>query len=140
MGGKAGSSLDYTTSTVLLARAVGLPARLATGYLPSQRDLLVGAYQVRREDAHAWAEIYFREHGWVPFDGIHRGDPYATRGAPGDQLAGLKYCFDSSVGDDLLRAGPRGRRKANSLKDAFSASQTGILAAAWTVDITVVLR
>ena len=135
-----GSSLDYATSTVMLARAAGLPARLATGYLPGQRDPLSGAYQVRREDAHAWAEVYFREHGWVPFDGTHRGDPYAAGGAPGGQLAGLKYLFESSVGDDLLRAAVAGPSKlANSLKDAFSAPLTGVLAVAWTVGIAVVL-
>ncbi len=140
LDGEAGSSLDYATSTVMLARAAGLPARLATGYLPGERDPLSGAYQVRREDAHAWAEIYFREHGWVPFDGTHRGDPYASGGAPGGQLAGLKYLFESSVGDDLVKAAVAGPSKlASSLKDAFSGSLTGVLAAAWTVGIAVVL-
>ena len=49
----------------MLARATGLPARLATGYLPGERDLLSGAYRVEREDVHAWAEILFWDHGWT---------------------------------------------------------------------------
>ena len=54
--------------------------------------------------------------------------------------AGLKYLFESSVGDDLLRAAVAGPSKlANSLKDAFSAPMTGVLAVAWTVGIAVVL-
>jgi transglutaminase-like putative cysteine protease len=51
--GKPGSALDYATATVMLARASGLPSRLAVGYLPGVRDPLSGAYMVRKKDAHA---------------------------------------------------------------------------------------
>ena len=56
--GKPGSALDYASATVMLARAAGLPARMAVGYLPGVRDPLSGAYLVRESDAHAWAEIF----------------------------------------------------------------------------------
>ena len=84
LDGEPGSSMDFATANVMLARAAGLPARLATGYLPGERDLLSGAYAVRDGDAHAWAEILFEKHGWVPFDGTERPDLYAAGRVRGD--------------------------------------------------------
>ena len=69
-----------------MARSVGIPARLATGFVPGNRDSLTGQFVVREHDAHAWAEIYFPGVGWQPFDptadGAARGrrEPRADRG------------------------------------------------------------
>src|SRR5260370_20637647 len=51
-----------------MARQVGSPARLATGFVPGKGDALTGQFVVRERDAHAWAEIYFPGIGWQPFD------------------------------------------------------------------------
>ncbi|MBE7462495.1 MAG: DUF3488 domain-containing protein [Planctomycetes bacterium] len=59
----------FATGYVILARAVGLPARLAFGYAqtaPSHPTL--NRVTFRNSDAHAWAEVYFTGYGWVPFD------------------------------------------------------------------------
>ena len=108
-----------------------MPTRLATGYLPGQRDLLSGAYAVRGQDAHAWAEILFNDHGWVPFDGAPRPELAADAGnATGSQLPGLDYLFESSVGDDLLKAAVGAPSKlTDGLKDAFTSPATAALAA-----------
>ena len=129
--GKAGTSLDFATATALLARGVGLPSRLATGYLPGETDLLSGAYRVRREDAHAWAEIFFRDHGWVPFDGTPRPDlPDAGHPARVGDIGGLKYLFESSVGDDLVKAGVLAPARAYSgFRDAFASPAIAVLVA-----------
>lgn len=65
---KRGFCEQFATAFVVLARAVGLPARIATGYLPGEYDVLSGGYVVRAADAHAWVEVNFIRHGWVPFD------------------------------------------------------------------------
>ncbi len=59
----------FASSMVLMARAVGIPARYAVGYAVTDptRDA-DGFLTVRERDAHAWAEIYFEGVGWVPFD------------------------------------------------------------------------
>lgn len=59
---------QVASSLVVLARANGIPARLVTGFVPGERDRVTGAYVVRARDAHAWAEVWFPELGWVPFD------------------------------------------------------------------------
>ena len=115
----------------MLARASGLAARLAVGYLPGDRDPLSGAYTVRGKHAHAWAEILFQEHGWVPFDATPRPDLPAAGRVGGGQLGGLKYFLESSVGDELLKelvAAPS--RLSGGLKNAFSSPLLSTMLAA----------
>ncbi|MGI8756540.1 MAG: transglutaminaseTgpA domain-containing protein [Acidimicrobiales bacterium] len=59
---------QVASSLVVLARANGIPARLATGFVPDERDPVTGTFTVRARDAHSWAEVWFPELGWVPFD------------------------------------------------------------------------
>ncbi len=59
---------QIASSMVVLARSAGIPARLATGYAPGDRDALTGRFVVRERDAHAWTEIYFPGIGWKDFD------------------------------------------------------------------------
>ncbi len=59
---------QIASSLVVMARADGIPARLATGFVPGARDSLTGQFVVRERDAHAWAEVYFPGVGWQPFD------------------------------------------------------------------------
>ncbi len=59
---------QVASSLVVMARSVGIPARLATGFVPGSRDSLTGQFIVRERDAHAWTEIYFPGVGWQQFD------------------------------------------------------------------------
>lgn len=58
----------YATSMVVLARAAGLPARLATGYANGTYNLNSKRFMITEADAHSWAEVYFPITGWVPFE------------------------------------------------------------------------
>jgi hypothetical protein len=58
----------YATSMVVLARAAGLPARFATGYVTGPYDVEREKYVVTADLAHAWPEIYFAGYGWVTFE------------------------------------------------------------------------
>lgn len=57
----------YATAMVVMARMVGLPARLGIGYLP-QPVGAGGVQTIRQSHAHSWAEIYFAGYGWVEFE------------------------------------------------------------------------
>ncbi|MGZ8762569.1 MAG: transglutaminase TgpA family protein [Acidimicrobiia bacterium] len=59
---------QIATSLVVMLRSLGIPARLAVGYLPGERNPFTGLYEVRADDAHAWAEVYFPGVGWQGFD------------------------------------------------------------------------
>ncbi len=58
----------YATAMVVMARSVGLPARLAIGYSQGRYDRAEDQYVVIGLNAHSWPEIYFPGFGWVPFE------------------------------------------------------------------------
>ncbi|MCA1292906.1 transglutaminase domain-containing protein [Paenibacillus sp. alder61] len=67
----------FSTSMVMMARSLGVPARWVKGYAPGsqpdpeflQRYPENGmAYRVNNADAHSWAELYFGDYGWIPFE------------------------------------------------------------------------
>jgi transglutaminase-like putative cysteine protease len=57
----------YASAMVVMARSLGLPARLVVGYLSPPPDE-AGVYTVRQIESHSWAEIYFAGYGWVEFE------------------------------------------------------------------------
>ena len=59
---------QVASTLVVMLRSVGVPARVATGFVTGKRDPLTGRYVVRERDAHAWAEVYFPGVGWQGFD------------------------------------------------------------------------
>jgi transglutaminase-like putative cysteine protease len=58
----------YASAMVVLARAAGVPARLAVGYASGTYNLNSNRYLVTEADAHTWVEVYFPGIGWVPFE------------------------------------------------------------------------
>ncbi|MCB0194371.1 MAG: DUF4129 domain-containing protein [Anaerolineae bacterium] len=58
----------YASAMVVLARAAGLPARLAVGYATGSYDDANAQYIVTEADAHSWPEIYFPNYGWIAFE------------------------------------------------------------------------
>ena len=62
--GRKGVCQDFTHIMLGMCRAVGIPARYASGYLYNgPADSLVGA-----QASHAWAEVYLPSVGWVGYD------------------------------------------------------------------------
>jgi transglutaminase-like putative cysteine protease len=60
---------DYFASAmVVMARAAGIPARLASGYAPGTYNLSRLQFVVIEADAHSWPELYFPGIGWVAFE------------------------------------------------------------------------
>ena len=97
--GGTGNAMDFATANVLLARASGLSSRLALGYRPGSRDPLSGALVVRESDFHAWAEIFFVEHGWVPFDST----PPPDSSPAGGGVSPVGELFQRGAGDQVSK-------------------------------------
>jgi transglutaminase-like putative cysteine protease len=57
----------YASAMAVMARSLGIPARVAIGYATGEYDPAVGAYIVRESDAHAWPELYINGQ-WLPFE------------------------------------------------------------------------
>jgi transglutaminase-like putative cysteine protease len=73
---RTGYCEQFAGTFAAMARALGIPARVAVGYTTGvvRPD---GAYSVLGKNAHAWPEVWFDGYGWVPFE------PTPGRGAPG---------------------------------------------------------
>jgi len=100
----------YASAFVTLMRAGGVPARVVTGYLGGIWNRYGGYLFISQSDAHAWAEVWRENHGWV------RVDPTAVV-APGRLTEEL---------DDLLPAGGGAGRRlltARWITDAVQAWQ-----------------
>jgi transglutaminase-like putative cysteine protease len=63
---RRGYCVQFATAMILMARAEGIPARMAIGFLPGSRT--GSEYIVRASDAHAWPELYFEGYGWIRFE------------------------------------------------------------------------
>jgi transglutaminase-like putative cysteine protease len=61
-----GTPDQFATAYVLMARGLGLPARVAVGFEAGRPDE-TGTVKVRFGTATAWPEIWFAGAGWVPF-------------------------------------------------------------------------
>ncbi|MCL7901371.1 DUF4129 domain-containing protein, partial [Klebsiella pneumoniae] len=68
---KRGYCDNFSTSTIVLLRSLGIPARWVKGYTAGD---VVGEegdrtlYQVTQNNAHSWVEVYFPGTGWIPFE------------------------------------------------------------------------
>lgn len=58
----------YSSSFVFLMRSMGIPARIVTGYQGGSLNPFDGYLEIRQSDAHAWAEVWIQDKGWVRID------------------------------------------------------------------------
>jgi transglutaminase-like putative cysteine protease len=58
----------YSTAFVVLARSVGIPARMAAGYSRGEYVREAAALRQHESDAHTWPEVYFPRYGWIEFE------------------------------------------------------------------------
>jgi transglutaminase-like putative cysteine protease len=82
---RAGHCEYFASAMAIMLRAIGIPTRYATGFLPGEYNDLGGDYIVRESDAHAWVEVYFPSYGWITFDPTPPGN--ATRAGLFDRLS-----------------------------------------------------
>ena len=79
---KKGYCQQFAFAMAVLARLVGIPARVVVGYTQGS---FIGnnTWQVKTSDAHAWPELYFPGLGWLRFEPT----PPNTVGLPGQATA-----------------------------------------------------
>ena len=67
-GTKEGFCEHYASAFVVMMRAAGIPSRVVTGYLGGEKNNLNAYYRIKQSDAHAWAEVYYKDLGWTRVD------------------------------------------------------------------------
>ena len=68
---KSGYCDNFSTSMVVMLRALDIPARWVKGFAPGE-SVLNGSgervYQITNNEAHSWVEAYMPGVGWMPFE------------------------------------------------------------------------
>lgn len=95
----------FASTMAVLAREVGIPARLATGFAPGEwqpdGERGWGRAIVREKDMHAWTEVYFPGYGWIEFD------PTSSRQANTSWVSSFKSFMQSMLSQlTRYRTGP----------------------------------
>jgi transglutaminase-like putative cysteine protease len=70
----------YATAMVVMARMMGIPARIVNGF--TQGTLQGNTWVVNGTDAHSWVQVYFPGYGWINFDPT---PGFSVPGAPAAQ-------------------------------------------------------
>ncbi|MDQ1111330.1 transglutaminase-like putative cysteine protease [Microbacterium testaceum] len=69
---RAGYCVHYASAFAVMARTLGIPARIVIGYLPGTASSIPQQggteYSVSSSQLHSWPEVYFEGIGWVPFE------------------------------------------------------------------------
>ena len=67
-GARRGFCEHYAAAFVALMRAAGVPSRVVNGYQGGEYNAAGNYLIVRQSDAHAWAEVWLPQEGWVRVD------------------------------------------------------------------------
>ncbi len=81
--GRRGYCQYYATAMAMMARSLGLPARVAVGFSPGSL-IAPNQYEYKESNAHVWAQIYFPGYGWQTFEATKSIDPQFTYPAGGN--------------------------------------------------------
>ncbi len=103
---KAGFCEHYAGALVVALRAMGIPARVVTGYQGGEFNPVDGVLSVRQSDAHAWTEYWQADSGWQRVDPTaavapQRLDPPALRRPPYAGSLGALQSRAASLFDTL---------------------------------------
>ncbi|MES2170183.1 MAG: DUF3488 and transglutaminase-like domain-containing protein [Actinomycetota bacterium] len=78
---KSGYCIHFASAMAMMARTLGIPARISVGFLPGQEVTATregGTFDITTHDLHAWPELYFAGIGWTRFE------PTVSRGVVPD--------------------------------------------------------
>lgn len=129
LGERPGHCELFASAAVLLMRVRGVPARYVTGFRGGEWNGVGGYVAVRDDRAHAWAEAYLSDKGWIRVDATPPGPSPPRAGHLSEVMDALDYFWNRwVVGYDLGRQLELARRAGRHLAAPASyASRTRIV-------------
>ena len=130
----------YASSEILMLRTLGIPARMAVGFSQGTgvasgegfagevEEIEVNTFSVRKENAHAWPEVYFPGIGWGEFEPTGNQAPLDRPLAPreNDSPAGLLNP-GALIGEEQLPEEPIDPRLEDELVEAGTTQPASLL-------------
>lgn len=114
---KRGYCVHFSSAMAVMARSLGIPARIAVGYAPGVESGTNKSgktvFQVTSDDLHAWPELYFQGVGWVQFEptpSVGNETSFAAIPAANDVTADPRSAVTPDSGSTTLP----GRSRADS--------------------------
>ncbi len=103
----------YASAFIVMARSLGIPARMAVGFYPTD-EKVEGGFLYRERNAHAWPEVYFAGYGWIGFE------PTAARSEVNREPAPPADSSIARLPEDLRGEGLIGGASGQDLDQAFT--------------------
>jgi transglutaminase-like putative cysteine protease len=110
--GRVGYCEQFAASMAIMARVLGIPSRVAVGFLDPRR-VDRDTWQYRAWDLHAWPELYFPGSGWVRFEPT-----------PGDRAAEVPGYTTAEVADLSAAPTPSATRSSELLPERGGTDET----------------
>ncbi len=119
----------FASAMTLMARALGLPARMCGGFLADARSYhqATGQYLVRASDAHAWVEIYLPSAGWTVYDPT----PPGSANEPPGRIQSWRHLWNNLAFFWRAKVIGYGERERQGMFGRFLKSLSTLMTQAW---------
>jgi transglutaminase-like putative cysteine protease len=125
---RRGFCVQFAQAFAILARVLGIPARIAIGYTGGTQGP-GKTWKITTADAHAWPELYFTGYGWLRFEPTPAG-PHGQGTAEAPVYAGGHSGSTSRTGNSASQGGsstgPAGLGATSKRRPGFNRN-TGLL-------------
>ncbi len=115
----------FATSMTVMARLLGIPARVVSGYTNGTYDAKTHQRVIHGTDAHSWTQVYFAGYGWINFE---PSASFATFTRPFPNQFGTSSASGGtsafSGGGSVISTAGRGRVQHGNPADSSSAGST----------------
>jgi hypothetical protein len=121
---KKGFCMYDASAETLMLRSIGIPARMAVGFVEGAYDELEGHYVVTYKDSHAWPEVYFPGIGWVEFEPTSNQFPLERPEAENNGVATTPNADEGLTVNPLVPAPLQERPELSVVIGSSTAGQT----------------
>lgn len=117
----------FATSSLFMLRSLGIPSRVAVGFMTVDRSYKTpGWYWFYADQAHAWTQVYIPEYGWLDFD-MTVGAEEAEEAPQPDGTPPTPPTKETYVGKGVIKVVDTINKKMEVLIDQMIVNDNGIL-------------
>jgi transglutaminase-like putative cysteine protease len=129
-GGRTGYCEQFASAMGVMARELGIPARLGIGFLNPDPDG-PNSWVYSSRDMHAWPELYFDGAGWVRFEPTPSGraedvPPYTVPGSGAEDNPSNSPSASASTSAPVQPSRPRDSETAATAADDEASGGSGV--------------